>query len=559
MNATRTTEAGAPRSAPAPDRRGAGTSSTAEAAGIMILAIFISRVLGLGRDMVVSYYFGATWVTDAYKQAFRLPDLLYYLIAGGALTSAFIPVFTEYLAREEDREAWRVFSVFGTLIFSLLSIVVVIGEAITVPLIHWFVAPGFQGDQLALTANLTRIIFPAQLCFFLGGLMMGTLQARRHFLMPALGPVVYNVAIIIGGVIGGAIYGPVWGIYGLAVGVLAGAFIGNILMQIWAMRRIGVHYQPSLEYRHPGVIRVARLMLPVLLGLSLPQLHLIIASWFASFLRHGSITWLDNANKVMQMPLGIFAQALGVALLPQFSRLAAQRDFPELRKQFSLGLRSILFLTIPSSVLIIVLARPLIHVLFQRGAWTALDTQMTASACILYSISIFAVSGQQIVNRGFYAVQDTVTPMLVGTGITAVYIALNWLLMRPPLDHLGLALAFSICNIVAFLILFVVYRRKIGGLGMALIASSVAKVTAASLVMGLVAWGAMTGVGALLGAGHGGRVSGTAALIELLAGTLAGLPVYAFLVWFMKVNEGEFVFAALRRRLPSGRRPAPAP
>src|SRR5262245_11763828 len=229
------------KSATAVQRSGshAGTSGLASAAGVMVGAILLSRVLGLVRDMVVAYYFGASWVTDAYKAAFRLPDLFYYLIAGGALSSAFIPVFTEYLTKGEEREAWRVFSIFGTLIFSALSVVVVVGELLAVPLIHWFVAPGFRGDQLALTASLTRIIFPAQLCFFLGGLMMGTLYARKHFLMPALGPVVYNIAIIVGGAVGGALYGPVYGIYGLAVGVLVGAVTGNIVMQIWAMRRVG--------------------------------------------------------------------------------------------------------------------------------------------------------------------------------------------------------------------------------------------------------------------------------------------------------------------------------
>jgi putative peptidoglycan lipid II flippase len=343
------------------------TARVAGAAGIMMAAILASRLLGLVRDMVISYYFGASWITDAYKAAFRLPDFLYYLIAGGALSSAFIPVFTEYLTRRQEcdergdaagaraceDEAWRVFSIFGTLIFCGLTVVVILGELVTVQLLQWFVVPGWQGSPLQLTANLTRIIFPAQLCFFLGGLMMATLYARKHFLMPALGPVVYNVAIIVGGVIGGAFFGPYRGIYGLAIGVVVGAIAGNIVMQLWAMRRFGVHYRPSFDYRHPGVVKIAKLMLPVLLGLSLPQLHLIIANWFASFLTvKGTITWLDNANKLMQMPLGIFGQALSVALLPTLSSLAAERDFPNLRKQFNLGLRAILFLTIPSSVLI---------------------------------------------------------------------------------------------------------------------------------------------------------------------------------------------------------------
>jgi putative peptidoglycan lipid II flippase len=572
MSATRT---GVPPGSPRLARRngkGGEPTRVAAAAGIMIAAIFLSRILGLVRDMVVSYYFGATAVTDAYKAAFRLPDLFYYLIAGGALSSAFIPVFTEYLTRGKEcaqegdqagaslhtREAWHVFSIFGTLIFSALSVIVVLGEILTVPLLHWFIAPGFHGDQLQLTANLTRIIFPAQLCFFLGGLMMGTLYARKHFLMPALGPVVYNAAIIAGGIVGGALYGRYWGVYGLAVGVIAGAFIGNILMQVWAMRRIGVQYSPSFDYRHPGVVKVVKLMLPVLLGLSLPQLHLIIACWFASFLRHGTITWLDNANKVMQMPLGIFGQALAVAIFPTLSTLAAARDYPGLRKSFSLGLRSILFLTVPSSVLIIVLARPLIQVLFQRGLWTQSDTEATAVACILYSLSIFAVSGQQIVNRAFYALQDTVTPMVVGTMVTVLYVALNWLLMRPPLDQNGLAIAFSVCNIFAFLALLRLYRQRLGGGSLREVGTSLIKVCVASGVMGAAACAAMAGTGLLLGVAfhpaHSGRAGGMIALAEVGVAAVVSVPIYLFLVWFMRVSEAEFVFDAVRQRLPWGRR-----
>lgn len=530
----------------------------AAAAGIMVAAILASRILALVRDMVVSYYFGAGLVTDAYKAAFSLPDLLYYLIAGGALSSAFIPVFTEYLTLKDEENAWRVFSVFGTVLASLLTLVVVIGEIFT----EWLLlplCPGFPPEKLALTASLTRIILPAQVFFFLGGLMMSTLYARNHFLMPALGPVVYNIAIIIGGMIGGALFGSYWGIYGLAWGVIVGAFVGNVLMQIWTLRRIGVRYRPSLDVKHPGVVKVAKLMLPVLLGLSLPQICMILTRPFASGLGNGPITWLDNANKIMQMPLGIFAQAVSVAIFPTLSALAAQRDYPGLRRQFSLGLRSILFLTIPSAILIILLAHPITAALFQRGKWTAADTTATAAAVVFYSFAIFAVSGQQIVNRGFYSMQNTLTPMLAGTVASVIFIGLNFALVGIPFGkptgvplevqiHKSnlLALSYTVSMILYLGALLVLFRKALGGLNGGEIVRSVWRVAAASLLMGAAVWVIKWGLDGVLGLPGEGRTP--AVLLELVLCGGAGLAVYGATVKALRVPEAEFVFGAVGSR-----------
>lgn len=541
-----------------PEAPGTGRR-VAAAAGIMVAAILASRVLALVRDMVVSYYFGAGVVTDAYKAAFSLPDLLYYLIAGGALSSAFIPVFTEYLTLNDEENAWKVFSVFGTVLVTVLTAVVILGEIFT-PWLLLPLCPGFPPEKLALTVSLTRIILPAQIFFFLGGLMMSTLYARNHFLMPALGPVVYNIAIIIGGMIGGATLGSYWGIYGLAWGVITGAFIGNVLMQIWTMRRIGVRYKPSLEVKHPGVVKVAKLMLPVLLGLSLPQICMILTRPFASALGDGPITWLDNANKIMQMPLGIFAQAVSVAIFPTLSALAAQRDYPGLRRQFSLGLRSILFLTIPSAVLIIILAHPITAALFQRGKWTSADTMATAAAVVFYSFAIFAVSGQQIVNRGFYSMQNTLTPMLAGTAASLLFFGLNWVLVGNPFEKHGpihlaeqiwksnlLAISYSISMIAYLAALMVLFRKALGGINGGEIARSVGLVTVSSLLMGAAVWAAKLGVDRLLGhhAG-GGRTLG--ALLQLLVCAGIGAVVYGAAVKALRVPEAEFVFGAVGSR-----------
>jgi putative peptidoglycan lipid II flippase len=515
----------------------------------MVAAIFLSRILGLARDMVVSYYFGASvsMVSDAYKSAFSLPDLLYYLIAGGALSSAFIPVFTEYLEKGEEDEAWKVFSVFGTAIFLALAATVVVGELATEWFLRTFLVPGFDAEKLALTASLTRIILPAQLFFFVGGLMMSTLYVRNRFLMPALGPVVYNVAIVVGGIIGGRFYGSHAGVYGLAWGVVAGAFIGNVVMQMWEIRRAGVCYRPSLDVRHPGVIKVARLMLPVLLGLSLPQLCIILTRPFGSFLEQGSISWIDNASKLMQLPLGIFAQAVSVAIFPALSALAARRDLPGLRKQFSLGLRSILFMTLPSAVLIFVLAEPLTALLYQRGLWSWEDTQGTAQAAMIYAFAIFAVSGQQLVNRGFYAMQNTVTPMIVGTAATVVYLALNFAL-APLAQTRGLALSYVVVNTGALLWLLLLFKREAHGLRTREISSSVERVILVSAVMGLVVWLIRAATDRLFHAYGPHGVHLVLLLVQL--GLCAGVGVALYLtgVKLLRVPEAEFVLGAVGGR-----------
>jgi putative peptidoglycan lipid II flippase len=525
----------------------------ARAAGIMLAAILASRVLGLLRDVVVSKYFGANEITDAYKAAFTLPDLFYYIIAGGALSSAFIPVFTEYVTKGEEEEAWKVFSIFGTAICLGLAVLIVVGELFTKPLLL-LVVPGFRDNpaQLDLTVSLTRIVFPAQICFFLGGLMMSTLYVRNEFLVPALGPVVYNIFIIAGGILGAATMGAEEGIYGLCWGVLAGAFIGNVLMQAVMMRRVGVHYRPSLNVRHPGVVRVAKLMLPVLLGLSLTQLHAILSKPFGSYLPDGSITWLDNANKVMQMPMAIFAQALGVAIFPTLSAMAARGDLEGMRRSFSLGLRAIFFLTIPASALIVVLAEPIIRLLFQWGLFDADDTRATAQATAFYALGIFAYSGAAIVGRGFYALQNTLTPMLVGTAVTVVYVALNFLLMGP-LHHNGLALSMSIAGILNLLALLVLYRRRAGDIHGGEILSSFLKVTLAAGIMGLVAWGAREAVDLLL---HAHRVvrgvpqlTAPGALAQILASSLLGSLAYLALVRALRVPEAAFVTDMVLKKL----------
>lgn len=515
------------------------TQKVARAAVVMMAAIFISRVLGQLRDTAIAAWFGQNAYTDVYRAAFSIPDLLFFLIAGGALSSSFVPVFTEYLTRGQEEEAWKVFSVVATFMTLVVTGFVLIGEIFARQLVP-LVAPGFQSWQLDMTATLTRIVLPAQICFFLGGLMMATLYVRGHFLVPALGPIIYNLGIIAGGwLLGGHL-----GVAGLSWGALAGAIVGNLLLQMVFLRRVGVRYQFSLHLRHPGVVKVGKLVLPVILGLSLPQVFVLINRAFASLLPPGAVSALDNANKQMQAPLGIFAQAISIAVFPTLSAQAARGDMEAFRRTLLQGLRALWFLTVPISVLMMVLSTDIVSILLQYKKFTAYDTRITAEALVFYCIGLFAFSSQAILNRAFYAVQDTVTPVVIGTLVTLVFVPLNWWLMGP-LAHKGLALAGSIAAILHVVWMLHALRRKVqipvGQLGLPF-----ARLVVASLLSG--ALGYVVRMQLVSSLNHAGVHPKLVSLLAIVLVLAVGGGTYLLLSRLLRAEEMDDALKALRRR-----------
>lgn len=512
----------------------------------MVLAILLSRVLGLVREIVIAAQFGQGQLTDIYKLAFKLPDLLNFMIAGGALSSAFVPVFTQYITQGREEEAWKIYSTIASIATVLITILIIIIEIWARDLVPIFVAPGATPYEWDRIAYLTRIILPAQLFFFIGGLTMGTLYARKEFLVPALGPIIYNIGIIIGAV---------WfaervGIQALSWGALAGAFTGNLILQVWYSSRLGIRFKVCFDWRHPGVRKVFLLMLPVILGLSLPQVDVYINMWFGSFLQTGAVSALDNANRLMQVPLGIFGQAAGIAALPSLSALVAQANWKDYRETLSFGVRSVFFATIPAAAFMIVLARPIIALLMEAGEFTAQDTALAASALVYYSIGVFAWGGQALIARGFYALQDTVTPVVVGTIMTLFFIPLNWLLMQP-MGHNGLALATSIMAIVHLLVMSAILARRVDGIGAWRILRSTFRIMAAAVVAAAAAWGAAALLGPLISSQLGSANTlavKAAAAAELIPGLLVGGGVYLFACRLLKVEEtGAFLSLVTRR------------
>lgn len=527
-----------------------------KAAGVMIVATLASRVLGQLRETAIAAWFGQNAITDVYKAAFRLPDLMSLLVAGGVFSAAFVPVFTQYIKDDNEEDAWTVFSTVATFLTLVVTAFVILGEIYARPLVP-LIAKGFAADpwKLDATAHLTRILLPAQLCFMLGALLMATLYVRGKFLVPALGPIIYNLAII---AMGWLLHRQL-GIAGLCWGVLLGAFVGNFLLQAVAARAAGVRYRPMLRLRHPGVIKAGKLALPVICGLALPQAYPLINTWFASTLAVGVISALDNANKLMQIPLGIFGQAISIAVFPMMTLLVARGDIDGFRSAFLRGMRALWFLTLPISLLMIVTAPEIVSVLFQYHKFTAADTQITAIALGIYSTGLFAFACQSILNRAFYALHDTLSPVIIGTATTVVFVVLNVLMIKP-WGYRGLAAAGSVAATIHLFWMVATLRRRVG-LPLGSLVLGLAKMTAASLAAMLAGWGIKLALAVPVHALPLHAKLQALCLIALVMG--AGGAVFLALARLLRCEEMDYVFRMLRRRRAAApaaeAAPAPAP
>jgi putative peptidoglycan lipid II flippase len=466
------------------------------AAGLMLVAILASRVLGLVREMLIARQFRADMVS-AYYAAFNLPDLLFFLLSSGALSSAFIPEFTKRFETGKQKEAWQVYSILFCFMGAVLTLATVLFWIFAKPLVSILAVPGFvtqHPELVSLTMTLTRIILPCQIFFFIGGLMMATLQSRQEFRATAAAPVIYNLGIIFGAIV----LSRWFSIRGLAIGTLIGAFLGNVAYAYYWMRRLGYEFHPSLYLRHPGVVRVAKLALPVIFGLGLPQIDVIVNRWFASFVSPSAPANLNFANRLMQVPLGIFAQAAGTAILPMLAAYAARSAFDDMRSGVSYGLRAIMVESIPATVFLIVMADPLVRTLYMGGEFRPSSVAPVAILLIWYSVGIFAWAGQRIVAPGFFAMQDTLTPVLVGTVSTVIFIPLNMILMKS-MGAPGIALATTIGISIHFFGMTWVLRRRLHGLEGGKVLRTVSRSVIAAVAMAVVCLGVRIGMARVVG------------------------------------------------------------
>lgn len=467
----------------------ADKAQIARAAGLVMALFIVSRVLGLLREMVISNQFGTGGELDAYLAAFRLPDILFQIVAGGALASAFIPTFSAHLARLDDRGAWRLASAIINLVLILTSALAVLAALLAPWLVSTIIAPGFDAPRQALTVDLMRLMLITPVIFGVSGVIMGILNAQQHFLLPALAPILYNLGIILGALM----LAPGMGVMGLAVGVVAGA-LGHLLIQIPGLVRYGLRYTPALGLRDPSVREVGRLMLPRVVGLAAVQINFLVNTILASGLVAGSLAAINFAWLLMLLPQGVFAQSIATAAFPTFSTQAAKGQVAEMRSTLAATLRAILYLALPAAVGLVVLSRPLVQLVFERGAFTETSTEMVSWALAFFALGLPAHAVVEIVVRAFYAMHDTKTPVMVGIGsmvlnviLSLVFIqlfrALGWM------EHGGLALSNSLATTLEMAVLLYLIRQRLAGLEGRRMLASLARIGLASLLMGIVAAG----------------------------------------------------------------------
>ena len=460
------------------------------AAGVVGLAVLCSRVLGLAREQIFAALFGGGRVMDAFTIAFRIPNLLRDLFAEGALSTAFVTVFSRTAALQDTAAAWRLADKVATLTAVSLSAITVTGIA-TAPWLVAALAPGFDPGKAALTVTLTRIMYPFILLVSLAALVMGMLNARNVFGMPAMASSFFNLGSIVSGVLLGYWLDPHFGaraILGLAIGTLVGGTL-QLVVQLPALRRAGHSFHPDFHWRDPGVRSILRLMGPSVIAASTTQLNVLVNSVFASQLGDGPTFWLTVAFRLMQLPLGIFGVALGTVALPLLARMAATGNTEAFRSELARGMRLTFLMTIPSSIGLMVLAEPIISVLYQHGRFGAHETAESAAALRFYAIGLCGYAALKVLVNAFYALERRRTPMLVSFLAVGLNLALNWTLtVRFNWGHRGLALSTACVATTNFLILYALMRSHLGRLESRAMLALLSKLALASAVLLLASW-----------------------------------------------------------------------
>ena len=513
-------------------------SGVARAAGIIMVSMIASRVLGYLRDVVIYAQFGQNRLTDAYNAAFSIPDFLYTLLVGGALSSAFIPVFSSYISTGKDDDAWEVASIIFNLTMTLMLLGIAVGLMFTPQLIQLLV-PGFSQEFTDLTVKLTRIMFIQSLFMALSGLSMGILNSYKHFLMPALGSVLYNLCIVAFGWVLAVYFD--FGIMGFSIGVVVGA-VANFAVQFPKLMQYGLKYKFTFNLRHPGVKKIYALMMPVLIGLSVTQFNLFVNQNLASTLPAGIVAALRTGQRIMQVPIGIFAIAVAVAIFPTLTEYAAKNQMDEFKKSMSLGTRAVIFLTLPCAVGLIALRVPVVRLLFEQGEFTHQATLVTAHALLFYSFGLVGYSAQQVLSRTFYAIQDTLTPVVVGVMTIVINLVLNFALLKP-MGHGGLALAYSIAGVFNMVALLYLLRKKIGPFNGRVFLLSFGRNLVASILMGFAVYAVATYFELNLD-----MTRKLNQLFQVLAGVGVGSAIYLAFALVFKSEEVTLAWSVLSRR-----------
>jgi putative peptidoglycan lipid II flippase len=528
---------------------------------MMSVAVMVSRVTGLLREQVMAWQFGTGMDTEAFRLGFTLPNLTRDLFAEGALSSAFVPTFTEYLAIKGKTEAARLANLVATAVVLLVGTICVLGWFFAPQLVDLF-ARGFRHvpGKSELAAHLTRIMFPFLLLVALAAQAMGILNACNQFGVPALASSLFNVISVVSGLVLGVLIGPAIGISaieGMAWGVVIGG-AGQLLWQVPSLLAKGFRFRPAWDTTHPGLRHIFRMMGPAILGAAAVNINIAVNLNFASSVvdaqrgGNGPVSWLTFAFRFIHLPIGIFGVAVASATVPAITRSLASGNLDEFRRTLSRSLGVVLLMTVPSSIGLAALGQDVVRVIYQHGRFTAYDTQQTAFAMSCYAIGLAGYAGLKVLTPAFYALKDSRTPMLFGLFSIVVNFAVASASMRfTQLGHAGLALTTSTVAIVNFIGLFWVLRNRVGGIHGRELFSSTGRIALAALGMGAALTLMVAAFQHVLGDSFWGSIVRTAVCIP------AGAAVFYAVCRMLQVTELSLalsgMLAPLQRWLPGMR------
>lgn len=514
------------------------TKTVTGAAIILALASFASRFIGIIRERIFAHYYGAGDLMDAYIAAFRFPDLLYMLMVMGALSASFIPVFSELWEKNRPK-AW---DLVNTVINLLAVLLVIIGVALIIfaPALADLVAPGFSPEKRELTVMLMRIMFVSPVLLGISSIVSGVLQTLKYFFIYALTPIFYNIGIIIGAVC----IAPYTGPKGLAIGVIIGALL-HLLAQLPALLHAGYQFRAFIDWKNRELREMIRLMLPRMLGLGAAQFNIIIMTTFASTLPIGAVSVFHYANNLQSFPIGIIGVSIAIAAFPAFCAFVAKGRIEELAQSINTTTRTILFLMLPITILFLLLRAQITRVILGTGAFDWQATIATGDTLAAFALSLFAQALLPVLQRAFYALHNTKTPLYAAiAGIIVNVVVAWWLKSDPVWGVAGIAIGFSAGVLVQVLILWVSLRHTIGSLHELTIVQSLYQMTAAMLVMALIVQKTKTWIGLWLGTETFWTV-----FTQLLVPASMGVLAYVLLLWYLKSPELQAFLESARRRL----------
>jgi putative peptidoglycan lipid II flippase len=507
----------------------------AQAAGIIAVGNVASRVLGLVREQIIAYLFGASGLVSAFGIAAIVPKMIYEMLIGGMLSAALVPVFSQVAETEGRPALWAGFSRLASLAAVVLAVLVLLLELFA-PQVAWLLGGGFDPELQAALARMLRIIAPAMLFFGISGVVTGLLYTLKRFRYPAFGAAVFNLGIIIAApLLSGKLDA-----YSLAVGVVLGSVL-QLLIQLPDLR--DVRFRFHIDLSDPTLRRILRLYLPIAFGLLISNVQIAIDRRLASSTGTSSIAWMDRATTLVQMPHGLVAVAISLAVLPTLSRLSAVSDWDGFRRTLGMGLRMVLVLVVPATLGLLVLAQPIIALLFEHGKFTAYDTYWTAWALRCYLVGLIFAAVDWPLNYSFYARQDTLTPALVGVVSVGVYLAVALVLIQP-LGFLGLVLADSAKHFCHATIMLILAQRQIGGMTRQRLGQTALKALLASGVMVGSMVVALGGIYQLVGTR--GLIAGLVTVGAVLG---IGVLVYLGMITLLRVQEVGLIRALVRQKL----------